>query len=158
MIKKIALGAAAVAVASSVVFAGSHVDPAIAGAIKARQSHMSLYGHNLGLLGAMAKAEIDYDSAAASGAAANILALASMSQARYWPQGSDNAGNEGTRALPALWQNMADAGAKGAALVEAAAAMNAAAGVDLASLQGAMSGLGGACGACHKAYRQPPPQ
>ena len=42
-----------------------------------------------------------------------------------------------------------------AAFTAAAEAMSAAAGTDLASLQGAMEGLGGACGACHKAFRVP---
>ncbi|MCB1361156.1 MAG: cytochrome c, partial [Rhodobacteraceae bacterium] len=30
-----------------------------------------------------------------------------------------------------------------------------AAGTDLATLQGAVRGLGGACGGCHQTYRQP---
>ena len=50
---------------------------------------------------------------------------------------------------------MADVQSKGMALAAAADAMAAAAGNGLDSLRGAMNGLGGACAACHKAYRQP---
>jgi len=62
---------------------------------------------------------------------------------------------DGTRALPALWENFPDLMTKGKALADAAAGMADAAGTDLASLQAAMGPLGGACSACHKAYRAP---
>ena len=64
-------------------------------------------------------------------------------------------GVEGSKVVAELWQNMPDVMSKGADLVTAATAMEVAAGTDLASLQAAMGPLGGACGACHKAYRVP---
>ncbi|RYG92099.1 cytochrome c [Loktanella sp. IMCC34160] len=149
----IALTAATLALTSTAT-AESHVDPAIAGAIKARQAHMQLYAHNIGVLGGMAQGRIDYDADLASAAASNLAALSQLNQMTYWPAGSDNASVDGTKALPAIWDDLPGVMARGAALVEASAAMEAAAGGGLESLQGAMQALGGACGACHQNYRQ----
>ena len=124
-------------------------------ATKARQAQMQLYAFNLGQLGAMAKGEVAYDSAAASAAATNLASLARLDQSKLWPEGSDEMGVEGSRALPALWENLPDVMSKGSDLVTATTAMEAAAGTDLASLQAAMGAVGGAGGACHKAYRGP---
>lgn len=132
-------------------------DAAINAAVNARQAHMSLYAFNIGLLGGMAKGEIDYDADAASGAAANLAALARIDQSRYWPRGSStfDLGVEQTEALPEIWDEGSDIGAKAAALVEAATAMEAAAGNGLDALRGAIGPVGSRCGDCHKAYRQP---
>ncbi|HEY9021611.1 MAG: cytochrome c [Paracoccaceae bacterium] len=128
---------------------------ALADATKARQAQMQLYAFNLGLLGGMAKGEVPYDATAASAAAGNLASLAQLDQSRLWPEGSDEMGVEGSKVMAELWQNMPDVMSKGADLVTAATAMEVAAGTDLASLQAAMGPLGGACGACHKAYRVP---
>ena len=130
-------------------FADNHIN----GAIKARQGQMQLYAHYLGVLGGMAKGSIEYDAAAAQAAADSLLAVSSISGATLWPQGSDNQSAKGTRALPAIWENFADVGAKAQAMTDGATAMAAAAGTDVDALRAAMGGVGGACGACHKAYR-----
>jgi cytochrome c556 len=124
-----------------------------AAAVKARQSHMQLYAFNLGALGGMAQGAIPYDAETAAAAAANLAALSALDQSRYWPMGSAAGEVEGSRAQPALWANLDDAMAKGMALNAAAVAMAEVAGTDLASLQGAMGALGGACSACHQSYR-----
>ena len=124
-------------------------------AVNARKSVMPLYAFNLTTLGAMAQGKMEYDAAAASGAASNLAALSQMNQMAMWPGGSDNANDPNTRALPAIWQNFPDVGAKAGALVEAATAMEAAAGEGLDALRGAMGPLGGACAACHESYRAP---
>lgn len=121
--------------------------------IGARQGLMRLYAHELGTLGAMAKGAMPYDAAAAQTAADNLALLSKVNSASMWPAGSDMDHAQGTKAKAALWENFPDVGAKGAALREAADAMAAVAGTDLASLQAAMGPLGGACGGCHKAYR-----
>lgn len=128
---------------------------AVDGAVKARKAHMQLYAFNLGTLGAMAKGEVDYDAERAAQAAGNLAALASISQAGYWPQGSAQGEVEGSRALPALWTSGDDVMAKAAAFNEAVTALAGAAGTDLASLQAAMGPVGQACGACHETYRAP---
>jgi cytochrome c556 len=130
-------------------------DAAIKGAITARQSVMRLYAFNIGQLGAMAQGKMAYDADTASAAASNLAKLSTLNGRAMWLPGSDNGSVEGTRALPAIWAEGSDIGAKAAALREAAAAMEAAAGGGLEGLQGAMGALGGACGACHKAYRAP---
>lgn len=124
-------------------------------AVKARQSLMSLYAFNIGQLGAMAKGEAEYDAKVAAAAANNLATLTQVDQSAMWPAGTDNAADPSSRALPAIRQNFPDVSAKGQALAEAAVAMQSAAGQDLDALKAAMGPLGGACSACHKAYRAP---
>ncbi|MDF1854167.1 cytochrome c [Pseudooceanicola sp.] len=138
---------------SGAAIGASHADPAIAAAVKARKSVMGLYAFNLGKLGAMAKGEMAYDSAAAKGYAENLNALATLDQSSMWPAGSDNVSFADTRALPAMWENMEGAMKAGMALASATGALADAAGTDLAALQVAMGPVGAACGACHKASR-----
>ncbi|MGI9248180.1 MAG: cytochrome c, partial [Woeseiaceae bacterium] len=52
--------------------------------IEARQAFMTVYRFNLGILGAMAKGEMEYDAAQASAAANNLLAAANMSNGAMW--------------------------------------------------------------------------
>ena len=124
-------------------------------AIKARTSIMQLYAFNLGTLGAMAKGDAEYNGEAASKAANNLVTLTQIDQSAMWPAGSDNVSDQTSNALPAIWENFPDVSAKGKAMSEAALAMQSAAGQDLDSLRAAMGDLGGACSACHKAYRAP---
>ncbi|MWB77017.1 cytochrome c [Pseudooceanicola sp. 216_PA32_1] len=153
--KKLTLAAAALAALgiAGAAIGASHADPAVGAAIKARKATMQLYAFNLGQLGAMAKGDMEYNAAAAQAAADNLVAISGTNQMALWPEGSDNASVEGTRALPAIWEDMEGITKSAAALQTASADMAAVAGTDLASLQGAMGPLGGACGACHKAYR-----
>jgi cytochrome c556 len=125
------------------------------GAIKARQGQFQMLAINLGVLGTMAQGRTPYDAAAAQEAADNIFHLTRNSQLGLWPEGSDNGAAAGTRALPGIWSNNADFLTAYAALQTGAEAMQAAAGTDLAALQGAMGGLAGACQACHQQFRAP---
>lgn len=127
----------------------------IEAAVKARQAQMTLYAFNLGLLGGMAKGQIDYDAEKAQAAASGIVAVSGLDASRMWLPGTDNTAFENTRALPAIWADGSDIGAKAMQLSVAASAMDAAAGQGLDALRGAMGGLGDACGSCHKAYRAP---
>jgi cytochrome c556 len=68
-------------------------------------------------------------------------------------RGSAQGEVEDSEALPAIWENPADFQAKHQGLIDAATALQASAGTDLAGLQGALGGLGASCGACHQAYR-----
>ena len=140
----------------STAMGDAHANKAAMAAIKARQAAMQLYAFNIGLLGGMAKGEVEYDAAAASAAAANLAKLTSMDQSRMWPPGSDNeALGDATRALPAIWQSGSKAGMIGGDLAKAAAALEGAAGQGLDGLRGAIGPVGKACGACHEDYRQP---
>ena len=155
MIWKLTAAAVGLALASSAVFAASHGGGPFDAAIKARQAHMQLYAHNLGILGGMAKGAMDYNADLATVAATNLATLATLNQMTYWPEGSDSFDNENTAALPKIWDNFPDVAKKGQALAEATAAMQAAAGNGLDALRAAIGPVGEACGACHKAYRKP---
>lgn len=152
----LAIVSAAIGSVAVLASADGHItDKQIAAGIKARQSQMQLYAFNLGVLGAMAKEEAPYDPAAASGAANNLMSLASLSQAGYWLPGSDSDSVEGSRALPAIWAADSKVGEKGKDFFEAITAMQSSAGTDLAGLQAAMGAVGKSCGACHEGYRKP---
>jgi len=124
-------------------------------AVKARQSHMTLYGHNLGLLGGMARGNIDYDAEAATAAAANLAALAALDQSRYWPEGTDSDTLMETRALPAIWENIPDVIEKSRTLAAATGTLATEAGGGLDALRASLGPVGEACGACHEDYRVP---
>ncbi len=123
--------------------------------IAARQAMMTLMAYNLGVVGGMAQARMPYDAAAASAAANSLRHLSLIDHGRMWPAGTDNAAAADTRALPAIWADMAGFEARFVALQSATEAMAGAAGTDLATLQAAMGALGGACGGCHQNFRQP---
>lgn len=133
-----------------------HTAKAIAAAVKARQSQMTLYAFNIGLLGGMAKGEIEYDAEAATAAATNLATLSKLDQSRLWPEGSDvdSLGSDTTEALPAIWEEGSDIGDKSMALISAAEDMQSAAGEGLDALRGAIGPLGKSCGGCHEDFRQ----
>ncbi len=149
----ILLALACGAAVAGTAFAGGHGgNPAV----KVRKSHMQLYQFNIGILGAMAKGEVEYDADAASAAAGNLAAVSTLSQRGYWMPGtsSDDLPDE-TRALPALWEEGSKAGEIGGSFAEAAAALAAVAGDGKDAMAGAIGPVGKACGDCHKAYRKP---
>ena len=151
-------GAAALAMALA-VFTGSGMASAQedhSGAVKARQAYMQLNGFYMGQLAAVAKGQVPYDAAQATGIANSLLALASMDAGAMWPPGSgnDNPALAGkTRALPEIWTTFPAVVEKADALSKALEAMVVAAGTDLASLQGAFGAVGAGCGGCHRSFR-----
>lgn len=150
--RNVVIIATGLAIATAALAGGHAGNPAV----KARKAHMQLYSHNLGILGAMAKGEADYDAAKAQAAADNLAALVQLSQGTYWAPGTSNAElGEETRALPAIWQPDSKAGEMGGKLRDAALAMAEIADDGKDVMAGGMGALGAACGDCHKAYRQP---
>lgn len=133
-----------------------HSNKAALDATKARQAQMQLYSFNLGILGAMAKGDVEYNAEAASAAASNLAALSQMNQSAMWIPGSDSDTlGDATRALPAIWTADSKIGERGMAFGTAAVAMETAAGGGLDSLRGAIGDVGKSCGACHDDYRKP---
>lgn len=122
-------------------------------AVAARQAHMTLLAFNLGPLAQMAQGRIDYDAALAQTSADNLAALVAIDPMRQFPAGSDNGAVADTDALPEIWADLDDFTARYVRLREAVGTLQGNAGVDLASLQGGLRAVGGACGACHEAYR-----
>ena len=139
------------------VFAGSSVASAQqdhSGAVKARIAYMQLNGFFMGQLAGIAKGQVPYDAAQATGVAKSLLALSTMDAGAMWPPGSDNQALPGkTRAKPELWTTFPAVMEKAGALSTALEAMVVAAGTDLASLQGAFGAVGAGCGGCHRPFR-----
>ncbi|OYX45497.1 MAG: hypothetical protein B7Z02_00625 [Rhodobacterales bacterium 32-67-9] len=130
-------------------------DAPFAREIKARQGIMVYRAMQLGVLGGMAKGEVEYNAEAAQKAADNLVTAVSIDASMLWPKGSDNSANPASTALAAMWEDGSGIGDKAKALNDAAAAMQAAAGTGLDGLKTAMGPVGEACGACHKAFRVP---
>lgn len=147
------LAAAAGAVFATIAIAEEE-DP-FADAVEMRHGLMLQMATEMSKVGAMSKDEIPYDAAAASKAAANIAAIASVLSMDQFPAGSEYQKTTDSFALPAIWTAQDDFLQRIADLNTAAAAFQTAAGTDLDSLKAGMGGIGGACAACHKVYRQP---
>ncbi len=122
-------------------------------AVEARQSQFKLFAHNLAVLGPMVQGQMEYDAEAAQTAADNLFHLTRHDQGRMWPEGTDNASIDGTRALPAIWEDLDDFAAKFGALQAAAENLQGVAGDGMDALRPAVGQLGGACAACHDDYR-----
>lgn len=126
-------------------------------AIGARKALMSLIAFNFAALGGMVQGRTAYDADAAQTAADHLYHLTRFNNPALWPEGSDSASAENTRALPVIWENLEEFTTRFAALQDGAAALQGVAGVDLASLQGAFGGVAGTCQACHQSARAPAP-
>lgn len=148
--------------AASLLFAATVFAPATAGdfdrQIKARQAFMQIYAFNLGILGGMAKGDIDYNAELAQASANNLLAAAKMSNGAMWPQGSDMdaAGNEGlTWAKAVIWSSFPEVGEKHQALTDAATKMAAEAGNGVDAIRANIGAVGAGCSGCHDSFRAP---
>ena len=140
--------------AAALLLAAAPVVADVTAAVEARQGQFKLFAFNLGPMVQMAQGNIDYDAGIAATAAGNLATLVQIDQARLWPEGSDNAAIDDTRALPAIWNDLEDFAGLFTDLQQAVAGLEDAAGTDLAGLRGALGPVGAACSACHEAYRQ----
>ena len=141
-----------------VVVNADEEDSPFAKQINARQSSMTLYGYNLGLLGAMAKGDTPYDAKLAADATHNLLSLVNMRNPTMWPAGSDAdapglAGK--TAAKSEIWSNFSEVGEKHEALSKAITEMSLVAGNDVGGIRATIGGVGKACKACHEQFRVP---
>jgi cytochrome c556 len=121
--------------------------------VQARQGQFQIMALNIGVLANMARGNAEYDAATAQTAADNLVAISSVDQSFNWPAGTDNAALDGTRALPAIWENLPDVIEKWQAFGAAAEGLAAVAGTGLEPMQAALGPVGGTCGACHDDYR-----
>lgn len=129
-------------------------DDATDKAIKARRGAMQLYSHYAGPLFAMAKGDLEYDSALAAQLAENLNTVANLSGARMWPPDSHNEAREGkTRAKATIWEAGSEVGEKSQAMKDAALEISLVAGDGLDSLRDAVRSVGGSCKGCHDDYR-----
>ena len=123
-------------------------------AIKARKAVMALQSWYAGPLFQMAKGDMDYDADMARTYAAALSTMATIEGGAMWPPGTDNGAYAGkTRALPEIWSTWPEAGKKGEALSEAAAALAEVAGDGLGALRSKIGAVGKACKGCHDDFR-----
>lgn len=153
-LSKLALSAVIATALAVPVFAGSHAGGPPP-AVKARQSHMQLYLHNLIPMVQMIRGSADYDAERASAHAGNIAALSKLNQSSYWAPGTDSDAVAESNALPAIWENIPDVIAKANAMSEAAVALSASAGGGIDALRAGFTPLNNACNACHEDYQKP---
>ena len=115
-------------------------------AVIARQQLMKDIGGATQVLGRMVQGQAAFDAAAAEAARATLEARGAAIPATFESPETEPA----STALPAVWTAFDDFTAKGVALEQAAA------GLDVTSLETLQAGFGavaGTCRACHTAYR-----
>lgn len=113
--------------------------------VHARQVLMDTNGGAMKTLGDMAKGDVAFDATAAAAAKAQLITDAGNIPAAF----EKNATDPETQAKPEIWANMDDFKAHAAALGKAATALDT---TSLDTLKAGLGDVGGACGACHKAY------
>ena len=124
-------------------------------AVEIRHGLMLQMASDLGTLGGIAKGTTPYDATLATKASSNVAAIGSVISMAQFPAGSEYEKSADSYSLPDIWAKQDDFLAKIVDLNNAADAMKTASATDAASIGAAMAQLGGACSACHKAYRQP---
>lgn len=123
--------------------------------VKARQGQFNIMALNLGVLGGMARGAVEYDAAAAQAAADSLVAVSTLAQTAMWVPGTDNMTIDGTRAEPAIWDNLGDVISKWEAYGAAAKELQAVASDGQGALGPMLGKIGGTCKACHDSYRAP---
>lgn len=115
--------------------------------VKARMAAMKTIGENMKLLGGMAKGAIGFDAAAANAALDVIAGKAGEVPALFEAEEDDPK----SEARAEIWFDFDDFTAKALALESAASSAEVS---DPASLGAALGMVGGACKACHQAYKE----
>lgn len=136
--------AAGLLLVAGVAVAAEATDPTV----KARQELMDVIGANTKVLGDMAGGKAAFDAAAAETAKAALIAAAAEIPAKFEPQATDPK----TTAKAEIWTGWDDFVAKGKALGDAAAALDAS---SVEGVQAGMGAIGGSCKDCHSTYRIP---
>lgn len=120
-------------------------------AIKYRQSVMTLQGHHLGRIFAMANGRIPFDAKVAAEDAALLDTIDKLPFVAFG-EGTDKGAP--TRAKPEIWKERAKFDAAANKMIEEVAKLNAAAKTgNLDQIKSAAGAVGQACKACHDAYQ-----
>jgi cytochrome c556 len=146
---------AAASLAAALAFAPAAFAQDFENQVGARQGQFKVMAVNLGVLGGMARGQMEYDAETAQAAADNIVTVTSLHQDFFWPEGSDNVMLDITRAEPSIWEDNADFLSKWSDTGEAAVALQEVAADGQEGLGTAVGELGGTCKACHDAHRGP---
>jgi cytochrome c556 len=125
-------------------------------AIEARQAAFKLISNQFGPLSGLARGQ-QVDAAVAARNAERIQVLAGMLP-ELFQRDTREFKSINTAALDGIWNSQADFKSKAEALQTAAGKLAAAAkGGDATAMAAAGREIGGACGACHDAFRAKPP-
>jgi cytochrome c556 len=120
-------------------------------AIKYRQSVMTLQGHHLGRIFAMANGRIPFDAKVLADDAALLDTIDKLPFVAFG-EGTDKGAP--TRAKPEIWKERAKFDAAAQKMIEEVAKLNAAAKTgNLDQIRPAAGAVGQACKACHDAYQ-----
>lgn len=114
--------------------------------VHARQTLMDGNGAAMGVLGAMAKGEREFDAAAAEVAKQGLIAHAVEIPVKF----TENASDPESKAKPEIWTNWDEFVKYAAALGTAAAALDAS---SLDGVKAGLGGIGGACKDCHTEFK-----
>lgn len=121
--------------------------------VAARHAQMQMIAYHTGVLGAVAKGEMEFSADMVSAAATNLRELAKLNGATLWVAGTEQGAVDGSRAKTEVWSDAAGFAAKFTELENAASAAIGAA--DAGAVGAAMAGIGGSCKSCHEGYRGP---
>lgn len=144
-----------VALAAIVSGTAVYAQDDFSGQLKARQGQFRIMAINLGILGSMAKGEVEYSAEAAQAAADTLVAVSMIQQPPMWPEGSDDMSIDGTRAQVSIWDENDDFLSKWADFGTAAQAMQASVGDGRDAIGPLLGQVGGTCKACHDNHRAP---
>ncbi len=114
--------------------------------VKARKEQMQAQRMAVAVLGDMASGKTAFDAAAAAKAKADLAALGAQIPARFEAEVTEAA----SKSKPEIWMMWDDFVTKAEALTAAAEALDAG---SLDGVKAGMPAIGGACQACHQAYR-----
>lgn len=114
--------------------------------VKARQELMKSFGGAAKVLGGMATGEMAFDAAAAEAAKQTLVAGAPQIEAKFTP----NVEDPGSKAKPEIWAGWDAFLTKAKGLGDAAAALDVA---SVETIGAGMKNIGGACKACHTDFR-----
>lgn len=128
--------------AGGIALAEGAADPEV----KARQELMDANGAAMKVLAEMASGKTAFDAAAAEAAKKALVDDSAMIEEKFKNEAADPA----SHAKPAIWTAWDDFAAKAKDLNIAAAALDAS---SLDGLKAGLGNIGGACKACHTAYK-----
>lgn len=146
----VTIAAALVATAS---LAASHSAKSSNAAVAARHAQMQMVAYNIGVLGSVAKGEMEFDAEMVNSAASNLKSLAAFDPASVWIEGTAQGEVDGSRAKAEIWSDRVGFLAGFKKLEDAANTLVGAESVE--AVQAGMGALGNACKDCHEGYRGP---
>jgi cytochrome c556 len=112
-----------------------------------------MVSYNIGMLGAIAKGEVEYSAEMVKSAATNLQMLSAMDTTSLWIDGTAQGEADGSRAKAEIWSDRDGFIAKFKKMEDSSITLIAATSVE--DVQAGIGALGGSCKACHEGCRGP---